>query len=80
MLDTTTRLIRLPEVRRLTGLSRSALYELAAQGKLAPIKITRRASAWLESEVSEFIAERIRASREGQAARTCAAPTKESGA
>lgn len=58
------RLLRLREVLARTGLSRSGLYDLASKdGILRPVKLGRRASAWIEQEVSEFIAERIRASR-----------------
>jgi prophage regulatory protein len=55
-----TRLIRLPEVARLTGLGRSQLYALAAAGKFpSPLKLSERCSAWAEPEVRAWIAERI---------------------
>ena len=57
-------LLRLPEVMRLTGLSRATLYALAKQKRFPrPIKLSERSSAWVESEVSAWIAERIAASR-----------------
>jgi len=56
------RFIRLPEVRHLTGLGKSQVYALALAGKFpAPIKLSERCSAWLESDVRAWIAERIAA-------------------
>jgi prophage regulatory protein len=55
-----TNLIKLPEVRTKTGLSRSHLYALAQQGEFPkPIKLSERSSAWVESEVDGWIEERI---------------------
>lgn len=55
-------LLRLPEVCRRTGLSRSSLYRLVQAGKFeAPLKLTERSSAWRESAVQAFIQERIAA-------------------
>lgn len=57
-----TRLIRLPEVSRMTGLGKSQVYALANAGRFpAPIKLSERCSAWQESEVRAWIAERIAA-------------------
>lgn len=68
-METTLRLIRLREVLARTGLSRSGLYEIAAKdGNLRPVKLGRRASAWIEQEVTQFIEERIRSSRENKGA------------
>ena len=62
MSDSETRLIRLPEVSRLTGLGKSQVYALANASKFpAPIKLSERCSAWQESEVRAWIAERISA-------------------
>jgi prophage regulatory protein len=50
------RLIKLPEVERRTGLSRSTIYAMAAAGQFPrPIKLipNGRASGWLEDEVDE---------------------------
>ena len=55
---------RLPAVMSYTGLKRSAVYELVKQKKLkAPIRLGARAVGWLKSDVEEFLAERIKASR-----------------
>ena len=68
MPETETRLIRLPEVLRLTGLGKSQTYALALAGRFpAPIKLSERCSAWQESEVRAWIAERIAASRKAAA-------------
>jgi predicted DNA-binding transcriptional regulator AlpA len=58
------RLIRLPEVENLTGLKKSAIYQRIAEGRFpAPIRVTERASAFIESEVSDWINQRIAESR-----------------
>ena len=55
-----TTLIKLPEVRAKTGLSRSHLYALAQQGLFPKqVKLTERSSAWVESEVQGWIDSRI---------------------
>ena len=54
------RLIRRPEVLERVGLSSSTLYEMTAAGDFpAPIPIGRKAVAWLESEVLDWIKSRI---------------------
>lgn len=54
------RLIRLREVMRKTGLSRSYVYALAQKGQFPkPVKLSERSSAWIESEVQNWIDERI---------------------
>lgn len=58
----TKSLLRLPRVLERTGLSRTHLYRLAALGNFpAPVKISHRASAWLESEINDWIDARVRA-------------------
>lgn len=60
-------LLRLPDVMRLTGLGRSQLYFLAKQRRFpSPVKLSERCSAFPESEVRAWIADRIAASRSGQ--------------
>ena len=54
------RLLRLPDVERLTGLSRSSVYRLeAAQRFPTRVKLSERATAWRESDVNEWIAQRV---------------------
>ncbi len=60
--DRGNRLIRLSEVRDLTGLSRSYIYALAAEGrfpKSVPLVPGGTSRAWIEAEVLDFIQERI---------------------
>lgn len=53
-------LLRLPQVKARTGLSRSELYRRIAIGAFpAPIKIGARASAWNSIEIERWIEERI---------------------
>ncbi|ASA50329.1 AlpA family transcriptional regulator [Salmonella enterica] len=57
-------LIRLPEVQRRTGYSKAWLYRLMSQQRFpSPVKIGTRAIAFVESEVDEWINQRIAESR-----------------
>jgi prophage regulatory protein len=57
-------IVRLPQVKQRTGLSRSTIYALIKSGHFkAPISLGARAVGWLDSDVDEFIAERVKASR-----------------
>jgi prophage regulatory protein len=59
-------LLRINAVKEKTGLKQAMLYALIAQGEFPkPIKLTKRCSAWLLSEVEAFIQSRIAASRAG---------------
>lgn len=59
-------LLRLPQVKQRTGLSRSSIYLRIPRGEFPfPIKLGRRAVAWLESEIDEWIIDRVNASRGG---------------
>lgn len=54
------RLLRLPEVLRLTGMCRSALYDQMAQGHFpGSIKIGQRATSWSAKAVRNWIAQRV---------------------
>ncbi len=58
------RLLRLPEVTRLTGLGRSMIYQLQAEQRFPQsIKLGTRAVAWIEHEVQAWLAERIARTR-----------------
>ena len=58
------RILRLPEVQRRTGLSRSTIYVRLDQGLFPkPVSLGARAVGWIESEVDEWIRERIAESR-----------------
>jgi prophage regulatory protein len=59
-------LIRLSDVLNRTGLSRSAVYDLAQRGEFPQqIKLSDhgRASAWVAAEIDSWIDARIAASR-----------------
>jgi len=61
---TTQTIIRLPQVKQRTGLSRSTIYSLIKDGQFKPpINLGARAVGWLESDISEFIESRVKASR-----------------
>jgi len=50
------RILRLPDVKEKTGLSRTSIYNKIADGTFpAPLKLTTKSSGWLDSEVDEFI-------------------------
>jgi len=56
----TNKILRLPEVKQQTGLSRSSIYLRISQGLFpSPIPLGGRAVGWLESEIDEWIATRI---------------------
>lgn len=58
------RLIRLRTVCERTSLSKSTVYALAQRGRFpAPIKVGARSSAWVESEVEDWVQNRITATR-----------------
>lgn len=54
------RLLRLPEVQRLTGLRRSAIYAQMQRGIFPhSVKAGTRAATWSEAAVQEWISDRI---------------------
>jgi prophage regulatory protein len=53
-------ILRRNAVQKATGLSRSSIYERMAQGDFPkPIPLGPRAVGWVESEVMEWVRERI---------------------
>lgn len=57
-------LLRVAAVQARTGLSRSHLYRLVREKQFpAPLPLVGRTRAWTESDVSNWIAERIAAGR-----------------
>ena len=57
-------LLRVSEVCSRIGVSRATVYKFVAAGRIKPpVKISLRASRFPESEISEFIADRIREGR-----------------
>ncbi len=58
------RILRLAQVREVTGLGRSCIYQLQARKEFPQrIKIGVRAVGWIESEVQQWVAKRISRSR-----------------
>ncbi|MCF6782609.1 helix-turn-helix transcriptional regulator [Stutzerimonas stutzeri] len=56
------RLIRRKEVLLRVGLSVSTLYEMISRGEFPrPVQIGRQAVAWVDSEISEWIQQRLTA-------------------
>ncbi len=57
-------ILRLPEVRSRVGLSRSAIYLAISRAEFPrPVQLGARAVGWLESEVEDWIGERVKDSR-----------------
>ena len=55
-------LLRLPTVTRITGLARSTIYKLISQNQFpVPVKLSKRAVAWLQSEIDDWVTSRVRA-------------------
>ena len=63
------RILRLPEVIRVSGLARSTIYLRVQEKRFpAPIKLSERSVGWVETEVQSWIDQRIQESRgEGSA-------------
>ena len=50
------RFFRVQEVECITGLSRSSIYRLAAQGGFPkPVKLSQRSSAWREEDLKKWV-------------------------
>ena len=55
-----SRFLRITEVEALTGLSRTTIYDWSADGRFPrPVRLSGRAVRWIESEVLEWMDERI---------------------
>jgi prophage regulatory protein len=60
--NTAPRVLRLPATMQKVGLGRDAIYRGAREGWFPkPLKISDRASGWLESELDRFIEQRAAA-------------------
>ena len=52
------RLIRMPELLKLVGISRATAYRYLANGKLPqPVKLSTRCVAWKASVINEWLAQ-----------------------
>ena len=53
-------ILRLPQVKVRVGLSRSSIYAAVARGEFPqPISLGARAVGWLESDIENWIGERV---------------------
>jgi prophage regulatory protein len=58
------KILRLPDVKTSTGLSRSTIYFRISQGVFPkPVSLGGRAVGWLESEIQDWLQRQIEASR-----------------
>ena len=56
--------MRLPEVKAVTGLGKTSIYELIRERSFpAPVRLGPRAVAWVRTEIRQWALERVRASR-----------------
>jgi prophage regulatory protein len=64
-LDQRLQVLRLPQVCRITGLCRSTIYHLEACERFPRrVKVGVRSVGWMEHEIQEWLANRVRCSRE----------------
>ena len=62
--STDSRLLRRPEVQTLTGLSKSTMYQMIADGEFPKqIQIGKRSVFWVEGHITQWIEEKIALSR-----------------
>lgn len=60
-------ILRLPEVKARTGLSRSTIYLRITEGDFPPsVSLGGRAVGWLESDIDQWLEEKVRSSREAE--------------
>ena len=58
------RFVRLPEVKQITGLSRSSIYlRIKVGGFPTPVKLGGRAVGWIEQEIMQWVNDRVLESR-----------------
>jgi len=58
------KIVRLPTVKDLTGLSRSTIYLRISNNEFpAPISLGGRAVGWVEADINNWLAEKIEAGR-----------------
>ena len=53
-------IFRRPDVERITGLSRSTLYAMIAEGDFPkPVRLGKRAVGWREADISAWLESRV---------------------
>lgn len=61
-------MLKRKQVEGMTGLSRSSIYALMDKSRFPrAIKLSERSVGWLESEIQEWLKNRVSATREGGA-------------
>ncbi len=61
----TNTILRLPAVLNRTGLSRSTVYLMISRDEFPkPVSLGERAVGWIESEINQWLEDRIAASRD----------------
>lgn len=59
-----TAILRLPLVQARTGLSKSTIYLRVSEGSFPkPVSLGGRSIGWVDSEIEQWVAQRIEASR-----------------
>ena len=59
-----TTILRLPEVKSRTGLSRSTIYARIKEGTFpSSVSLGARAVGWIDSEIQQWLEEKIQTSR-----------------
>lgn len=62
-----TKILRLPDVKACTGLSRSSIYLRISEGTFPkPVALGDRAVGWVEAEVIGWVNQRIKTARKIQ--------------
>lgn len=60
----TNQILKLPDVMRFTGLSRSSIYAFMQEGDFPKsIKLSARSVGWLKEEIDSWLDNRIQCSR-----------------
>ncbi len=63
-INMTNSILRLPAVKTRTGLSRSTIYLRISKNEFpAPISLGGRAVGWVESDINNWLTEKIEAAR-----------------
>jgi prophage regulatory protein len=63
-IENEVRLLRFKQINEMTGLPKSSVYALIKKGEFpSPIPITPQTVGWISTEVSEWIASRVKAAR-----------------
>jgi prophage regulatory protein len=57
-------ILRLPQVKTVTGLSRSSIYNYVSMSSFpSPVRLGPRSVGWLESEIDAWVSDRVAKSR-----------------